>query len=594
MKRLISVFVLLIAAGAGAYYYFTVYSKPVEKPQVATATLSTGSITEVVQATGTLEAIRTMDIGSQVSGQVKALHVDFNSIVKKGQLLAEIDPALLEVQVTLQEANLARQEGEIANQEVQLDDAKMQLQRTQALFDKQLANQQQLDQAILTVKTRTTALDSARKQLQTVKANLDQAKLNVSYTKIYAPIDGVIVNRRVDVGQFVQASMTAPNFFQIATDMRQMRLTASVDESEIGKIQRGMAVNFRVDAYPQQRFFGTVEQVRLNAQNTQNVVTYPVWISVPNPDFRLRPFMTASLEVTIHHEDNVLRVPNQATRFRPTNEMYTALGLTPPPTPQGRAAAAGANAAAGPGGEAGAGRRRGGDPAAQSAAGGAGAPEGAAGASTGRAGGQAAGENRQARAGQGQQAAAGQGRGQGGRQGGRGFGATLTPEERQRFAQMGGGRTGGARGRGGAAGFGGRPGPMGTNTEDLDPLQAEKIDDLYQPIPVRITPGRVWQWDAEKKALTDKQIQLGISDGQFTQVVSGDVKAGDQVVTNIVLPITAAQRMQQNQNIFGQGQRGMGGRDGGFAGGGGGGGGGGRTGGGGGGPAGGGGGGGGR
>src|SRR5688572_15239944 len=127
MKRLISVFVLLIAAAGGAYYYFTVYSKPAEKPQVAMATVSTGPITEVVQATGTLEAIRTMDIGSQVSGQVKALHVDFNSMVKKGQLLAEIDPALLEVQVALQEANMARQEGEIANQEVQLEDSRTQL-----------------------------------------------------------------------------------------------------------------------------------------------------------------------------------------------------------------------------------------------------------------------------------------------------------------------------------------------------------------------------------------------------------------------------------------------------------------------------------
>src|SRR5688572_11865060 len=283
MRKLVTLLVLLAVAGGGAYYYYS-YAKPVEKPQVTTATISQGTITEIVQATGTIEPIRTMPIGSQVSGQVKEIYVDFNSIVKTGQLLAELDPDLLQVQVDVQLANLARQEGEITNQQVQLEDAQKQLERTQMLFAKQLVNQQQLDQAVLTVKTRTTALDSAKKQLQTVQASLNQAKLNVSYTKIYAPIDGVIVNRVVDKGQFVQASMTAPNFFTIATDLTTMKLSAGVDEAEIGKIRPGMPVTFTVDAYMPTQFSGVVEQVRLNATTQQNVVTYPVWISVPNPD----------------------------------------------------------------------------------------------------------------------------------------------------------------------------------------------------------------------------------------------------------------------------------------------------------------------
>jgi HlyD family secretion protein len=569
MKRLVTVFVLLIAIAGGTYYYFSVYAKPVEKPTVATATLSTGPITEVVQSTGTLEAIRTMAIGSQVSGQVKEIYVDFNNIVKKGQLLAEIDPDLLQVQVDLQLANVARQEGEINNQAVQLEDAKKQLERTQGLFDRQLASQQQLDQAILTVKTRTTALDAAKRQLQTVNASLDQAKLNVSYTKIYAPIDGVIVDRRVDKGQFVQSSMTAPQFFTIATDMRQMRLSAGVDEAEIGKIQRGMDVTFRVDAYGQQRFRGTVEQVRLNATNSQNVVTYPVWISVQNPDFRLRPSMTANLEIIIHRKDNVLRIPNQATRFRPTADMYTALGLTPPPVQQGRALAAGANGAE-------AGGRRGDAAAATTQTPGAGAPNAApaAGAATGGRNGGQGGQNRVARNGdgQGQGAAPGQGRGGFGagggqnRQFGRGGFQNMTPEERQRrmaeFAGRGGaGRTGG---RGGVGGRGANAAAGGAADENgLPALTADKIDDLYQPIQTRILPANVWQWDEAKKELKSKQIQTGIADNQFSEVVSGDVKAGDVVVTNIVLPITAAQRQQQNQNIFGgQGQRGFGGQGG--------------------------------
>ncbi len=537
MKKIVTVLILLAVVGGGAYYYFS-YGKTTEKPQIVKATISQGDVTEVVKATGTLEAIRTVAVGSQVSGIVKAVYVDFNSIVHQGQLLAEIDPSLLEVQVQVQEANVARQEGEIANQQVQLEDARKQLERTQQLFDKQLATQQQLDQAILTVKTRETALDAAKKQLQTVEANLNQAKLNLSYTKIYSPIDGVVVNRQADPGQAIQASMTTPQFFTLATDLRTLKLSAAVDEAQIGKILPGMPVNFTVDTYPGSTFTGTVEQVRLNATTQSNVVTYPVWINVRNPDLRLRPSMTATIDIVVQTAQNVLRVPNQATRFRPTADMFTALGLTPPAAQGGRGMA-GANGEGAPGMAA----ARGGD-----GAGAAAAAAGGEGRRTGNAGGQ--GANALGESAQGQAGAAQNGRRGGfGRNGGRGFDPNMTPEERERlFAQFGSGR-GGRNGRAGA--------PANVSAPQVE-LNADKIDDLYERLPVRPTPATVWVYDEQKNELTSKRITIGISDERFTQILSGDVKAGDEVVTNIVVPMSAEQRQQQQQNIFG-GRGGFGG-----------------------------------
>ncbi|MEO7191027.1 MAG: efflux RND transporter periplasmic adaptor subunit [Vicinamibacterales bacterium] len=586
MKKLVIVLILLAVGGGGAYYYYT-YGKTVEKPQVVQTTITQGPVTEVVQATGTLEALRTVAIGSQVSGTVKDIYVDFNSIVKAGKLLAELDPQLLQVQVDLQSANVERQKGEIASQEVQLLDTQKQLERTQQMAEKGLANQQQLDQAILTVKTRTTAVDSARKQLVTNQANLDQAKLNVSYTKIYAPIDGVVVDRRVDRGQTVQASMTTPQFFTIATDLRQLKLTAGVDEAEIGKIRKGMPVQFSVETYPNQMFSGEVEQVRLNATTQNNVVTYPVWINAPNPDLRLRPSLTATVRIIVQTEDNVIRVPNQALRFRPTSDMYTALGLTPPQLGQGRGVnaggrgdgGAGAPDAAASGASGGRRQRQGGDQAVAGAPPSGAQPSATPGAAgrDGQGRGQAAdaqgagqrqrrsgveaGAGAQARGGRGEgaQGLAG-GRGQGtpggggvgqGRGAGRGGFANMTPEERERMrAQFAGGRGG----RPGGPGAGGRNGGArgGQATLDAAPvaLDADKIDDLFAPTERRTINGQVWTWDADKKELKSIRVTTGINDGTASQLVNGDLTVGQQVVTNIVLPITAAQR--QNQSIFGQ------------------------------------------
>jgi HlyD family secretion protein len=554
MKKLIPIILFLAIAGGGAYYYYS-SNQVVEKPTVNYATVSQGDITEVVQATGSLAATRVYNVGSQVSGTVRNVYADYNSVVTKGKLLAEIDPTLLQVQVDLQMANVERQKGEIAIQEVQLDDARKQLERTRISAEKGLVTQQQLDASILTVKQRETSLEAAKKQLLTTQANLDQAKLNVEYTKIYAPDDGVIVERVVDPGQFVQSSMTAPNFFRIATDLRTLRLSGGVDEAEIGKVRRGQRVLFTVETYgPNVTFEGEVEAVRLNASTQNNVVTYPVWISVPNPDLRLKPSMTANIRIVVQTATNVVRIPNTALRFRPSNDVYTALGLTPPAPGQGRGlgAAPGADGRGGaaPGAAPAAGTTSAAAPSAAAPRG-----DGSASAAQGRAaleGGQQrqGGQAAQGRGGQAGMAGPG---GRGGANGGR-F-ANMSPEERERMMAQFGGRNGGRNG--GPGGRGGRGANATAPATDM--TGAERIDDLVPPVPTRPTPGQVWTWDEAGKKLEAHRITLGITDGQFSQMVTGDLKVGQQVVSNIIVPLTAAQRAQQQQSIFGNQQGGRGG-----------------------------------
>ena len=316
MKKLVIVLILIAAGGGAAFYYFK-YGKTEEKPQVIQATVSRGDIIEVVSATGTLEPWKRVDVGSQVSGVVQEMFVDYNSIVKAGDILAKIDPTLLEVQVQIQKANIERQKMDIENQKVQLEDLNVQLARTQALFDKQLQNQQQLDAAKLAVKNRQAQIASAQKQMVQSEASLSQAELNVSYTTIKAPIDGVVVERRVDRGQTVQASMSTPSFFVLATDLRTLRLNAGIDEADIGRVEVGQKVLFKVDAYGGQEFEGTVDTVRLNASNQNNVVTYPVWIRAPNPELKLRPAMTALCG----------RLASRCISMRPSWALYSATWL---------------------------------------------------------------------------------------------------------------------------------------------------------------------------------------------------------------------------------------------------------------------------
>jgi HlyD family secretion protein len=557
MKKIVGILIILALAGGGAYYYYK-YAKPVEKPQVMQVKVSRGDIIEVVNATGTLEPMRRVDVGSQVSGVVQEIFVDYNHIVKQGQVLAKIDPSLLQVQVEIQEANIERQQMEIENQKVQLEDLKVKLARAQALFDKQLVNQQQLDEAALAVKNRDAQIASQQKQMVQSEANLRQAKLNVSYTTIVSPIDGVVVERRVDRGQTVQSSMNAPTFFALATDLRTLRLSAGVDEADIGRVEVGQKVMFKVDAYGGQEFEGTVDTVRLNATNTNNVVTYPVWIRVPNPELKLRPAMTATLRVIIQTATNVVRVPNQALRFRPNNDIYTALGIEPPAAGRGRSLASELNDTNG----AGPGRAQGAGPG-QTAT----TPPGGQQATP--QGGQQGRERTPGGGGQGGSRQPGDSQN---RQGGTGFGrqtgmGNLTPEQiqqfREKFGRSGGGNRGaGGGGRGGGGrGQGGRGANAAQNTAAPPvELDATKIDELFAPVQRPEQRASVYTYDGSKTPAELKQlnIRLGVTDGTFSELLSDNLQVEQQLVTGVILPM--AQRPNQpGQSIFGQPQRGMGG-----------------------------------
>ena len=300
MKKLVW-FVVALAAAAGAYALLR--SRRVPETKYRTAIVDKGGVTQTVTATGTLSAVITVKVGSVVSGNVAVLHADFNKQVKKGDLLAELDPIPFQEKVDQAKAALDKAKVDVRNDAIQL-------RRQQALFDEQLAAQADLDQA-------QANYDSAVAAVGQAEASLAQSQTDLNNSKIIAPIDGVVVDREYDVGQPVAASFTAPTIFTIAQDLTKMQVSADVSESDIGMCKEGQTVRFTVDAYPDQTFHGVIGQIRLNATVNQNVVTYPVIINVANPDLALRPNMTANVTIDVAAVKDVLRVPNSALRFRP-------------------------------------------------------------------------------------------------------------------------------------------------------------------------------------------------------------------------------------------------------------------------------------
>jgi HlyD family secretion protein len=298
-------------------------------PEVSTEPVSRGSIVNTVSASGTLEAVTTVQVGTQVSGTIMTLEADFNSIVKKGQVLARLDPSLFQSDVQEARANLIRAEAETERLRVALSDADTKLGRARELSAKQLIPATELDAAEVARRLADAQVRSAAAQVSQARAALSQAEVNLKKTVIASPIDGIVISRNVDVGQTVAASLQAPTVFVIAADLAGMQVKASVDESDLGSVKAGQSVTFRVDAYPNSVFRGAVEEVRLNPVVVQNVVTYDAIISAPNKELKLRPGMTATVTVEVARRDNVLRVPNAALRFKPTDEVLAALGGTP-------------------------------------------------------------------------------------------------------------------------------------------------------------------------------------------------------------------------------------------------------------------------
>ncbi len=324
-KTIVTTVVMLALIGAGARAYFE-YFETRRVPRVSMATITSGDVVELVKGTGTLTPLRSVDVGTQVSGIVKKLHVDFNSIVKKGQLLAELDPALFQTALDSAQAMVDQAQIALDQQRRLLEIDRRNLGRTQALLDDHVAMQQDLDTATVTVKEDEALLQEDQASMASAQAAVRQAEVNLSHCMIYSPIDGVVVSRDVDEGQAVAAQMTTPSLYVLGTDLQNLQLIGNVDESDVGRLRPGQGVVFTVEAYPNSRFQGTVAEVRLNSTTINNVVTYQAVITAPNPDLRLLPGMTASLSIETSRATAVVRVPNSALRFQPTPAMFTAFG----------------------------------------------------------------------------------------------------------------------------------------------------------------------------------------------------------------------------------------------------------------------------
>jgi HlyD family secretion protein len=328
-KRLLIFIVLAVVLVGGAGWIYK--SRNADKgPVPVTAAVTRGDVIAKVDATGTLAAVTTVQVGSQVSGTIKALHADYNSQVKKGQVVAELDPSLFQTQVEQARATLSKSESDVDRAKVDLNDTTTKAKRAQELYDQKLISRNDLETALAAAAQADAALKSAQAQVTQARAVLNQNQVNFGHTVIRAPIDGVVISRNVDVGQTVAASLSAPTIFVIAQDLTHMQVSASIDESDIGRVAPGQPVTFKVDAYPNQTFRGTVSQVRLEPKTDQNVVSYTTMIDVPNQDLRLKPGMTANVTVQTAMNENVLRVPNGALRFSPTPELFAALGQEAP------------------------------------------------------------------------------------------------------------------------------------------------------------------------------------------------------------------------------------------------------------------------
>ena len=302
-----------------------------DKPQYFTTKVDRGDIRDVVEATGTINAVTTVQVGSQVSGTISHLAADFNSRVKKGQVIAQIDPSLFEGTLLQAKADLANAQANLAASKANAEKAratavqtKADYERTQGLTKEGVMSQQQLDLAKANADTAQAAVSAAEAQVIQAAAQVKQkeaavtvAQTNLNYTTIHAPIDGTVIARNVDVGQTVAASLQAPTLFTIAQDLTKMQVYASTDESDVGMIRPGQTVTFKVDAYPKDTFTGRVSQVRMNATTVQNVVTYNTVIDFDNPDTKLFPGMTAYITIPVATAKNVQRVPNGALRYKP-------------------------------------------------------------------------------------------------------------------------------------------------------------------------------------------------------------------------------------------------------------------------------------
>ena len=295
-----------------------------------TGPVQKGDITQVVTATGSLSAVITVQVGSQVSGTVVKLYADFNSKVKNGQVVAELDQDKFKAAVEQAKANLLAAQANVAKAKVSVEDARRTLERNKELRKRELISQSDLDAAQTAYDAAVAQLEVNKAQVEQARAALDQASVDLAHTIIRSPVDGIVVSRNVDVGQTVAASLQAPVLFLIANDLSKMQVDSNVSEGDVGNVWLGQEVSFTVDAYPARKFTGTVLQVRNAPIMVQNVVTYDAVVGVDNSELLLKPGMTANIEFLVSKKSSVLKIPNTSLRFRPLSERQQAQTATRP------------------------------------------------------------------------------------------------------------------------------------------------------------------------------------------------------------------------------------------------------------------------
>ncbi len=294
---------------------------------LTTSTVTKGDITSIVTATGELNAISVVEVGTQVSGTIQEIYVDFNSNVKAGQLIALIDPSVLQLTLNEQQATLGVYQANVQSCLASLKDSQRKLKRNQELFNRKLIARSEVDTSETDVDLKKAALQEARSRVVQAKAAVQKAKTNLNYTRITSPVNGIVIDRQVDAGQTVAASYQTPTLFKIAEDLSKMQIETKVDEADIGSVKENQNVTFRVDAFPDETFYGKVVQVRIAPSTSDSVVTYTVIIHVDNKDLKLKPGMTANVSIETAKAVNVIRLPVAALRFTPNEELISNLSF---------------------------------------------------------------------------------------------------------------------------------------------------------------------------------------------------------------------------------------------------------------------------
>lgn len=321
MKKAIIGIVILLLIVAGVLFFLRKNNKA---PSYTTEPAERGDIRAVVSATGTVNAITTVSVGTQVSGTIQQLFVDFNSQVKKGQLLAQIDPTPFEAQVAQARANLMLAEANLEKAKVALRDTILTYDRNKILYGKNFISKSDLDTSETNYLSAQAQIKASGAQVEQSRAALTLAQTNLHYSRIVSPVNGTVISRNIDVGQTVAASFQTPTLFTIAQDLTKMQIKTSIDEADIGRIQLNQPVTFTVDAYSEITFKGNVSEIRNAPTTVQNVVTYDVMVNVDNPDLKLKPGMTTNVSIIIADKKGILRVPNAALRIKMQDKKLTA------------------------------------------------------------------------------------------------------------------------------------------------------------------------------------------------------------------------------------------------------------------------------